>query len=429
MARRSRPSLRAARRQPGRVADRGGPHARHRVPDDRRPHRQPQPADQAAPRRRAGRLPAARRRGVRRRAAELVARPRSRTVRAGGPPRRDRPRGAPAPRRSADLSGSAAGDPPRSGDHRQRLAPQRAAAPQPDLGARRRHPRRVRGLRRRPARRGGQRHPRLGPHAPRRGPQCGHRCGRRAHQRSPPGQPLLLVGGTGSPACRGRRGCERSPPGAAARAVRPRGDRLHLEPRRRVGAPARHHRADRPGPRRRPRGPPASARGLRVLFGRHGPRHPPELRRPARARAPDRLERRSRAQGEQQRPLRQRRVQLGELRARLRAGRRAAPALRPPQRPPLRLHDRPHHCGRDGRGHRRHRRTAARDALGPRALWRGRPGPLHRSDDRVPRRPRTDDGGRRRSIRARPGSHTVLDRGARGLPGPDRRRPPRSRGR
>ena len=65
----------------------------------------------------------------------------------GRRPGRRRARGAAPARRPPAVPGAAAGHPPRSGDHHQRPPPQRPAAPQPGLGARRRHARGVHRLR------------------------------------------------------------------------------------------------------------------------------------------------------------------------------------------------------------------------------------------------------------------------------------------
>ena len=91
------------------------------------------------------------------------------------------------------------------------------------------------------------------------------------------------------------------------------------------------------------------------------------------------------AQGEQQRPLRQRRPELRRPRAGVRAGRRPAPALRPPQRPAVRLHHRSDHRRRHGHPHRRRRGPAARHALVPGAVRRRRPAPLRRRHGGLPR--------------------------------------------
>ena len=55
------------------------------------------------------------------------------------------------------------------------------------------------------------------------------------------------------------------------------------------------------GPGRRPATPPPGPGPLGVPVGRHGARHPPQLRRPPRARPPGRPQRRAGAQGQRQR--------------------------------------------------------------------------------------------------------------------------------
>ena len=84
---------------------------------------------------------------------------------------------------------------------------------------------------------------------------------------------------------------------AGARAVRPRGSRFAVGPRRAVGATADGAGAHRAGRRRWPRRLPAPAAGVDGGVGRHGARHPPELPRATRAGPSDRGQRRASAQG------------------------------------------------------------------------------------------------------------------------------------
>ena len=332
LADRAGPPLRAPRREPGGVGHRRRPRPRRPVPHHRRPHRQPQPAGEAAARHRAGRLPAAGRGGLRRRAAQLLARPRPRAV---------RPRGR-ARRRAAPTSGSCASTARSSASRswpststarsatnglllnaQQHLSPvwglgdadagrrsrafvadaARASAPADVLGwdlmAHDLTPEHARRRRRRArsARRGSTTCARRGPGS--------RRSSRSAADgvAAPPIPVLVLfdheeIGST-------------SDRGAASTLL-----------------PARP-RADRRRARRRPRRPPPGPGRLGLLLGRHGPRHPPELRRPPRARPPHRAQRRPGAQGQQQPALRHRRRQRRRVRARLRAGRRAAASATP----------------------------------------------------------------------------------------------------
>ena len=219
------------------------------------------------------------------------------------------------------------------------------------------------------ARRRRRRRPRLGPHGPRPHARHARRRRRRAHRarrgsttsarRGPGSSALLAVAADAATAA----------PSPGARAVRPRGDRLDVRPRRRVDAAAR---------------PSSSAivaglgggredllralAGSLCALGRHGPRHPPELRRPPRARPPHRAQRRPGAQGEQQPALRHRRRQ--------RAPRSCSPASRPACRYQRYAHRSDLPCGSTigpitaagaRHPHLRRRRAAAGDALGPRA--------------------------------------------------------------
>lgn len=169
---------------------------------------------------RVARLAAGRRRGLRRAAAEFVARPRAASRRTPGTGRRP----SRARRHRSAAASAAARDPPRPRRERRtrtRQADRHAAGVGPRRRRIRRHPRRARGIgRSRPGR-----HPRF-----RRGgggcrPRRGLRQGRRVLRVRPPRRPRLRACGSGR-ADRSVCGCERRHP--RARRLRPRGARVGI---------------------------------------------------------------------------------------------------------------------------------------------------------------------------------------------------------
>ena len=93
------------------------------------------------------------------------------------------------------------------------------------------------------------------------------------------------------------------------------------------------------------------------------PRHPPQLSRAARARPPDRGQRRAGAEGAPKPAVCHRRTHRGGVRAGLPPGRGRPAALRAPRRPPVRFDDRAAGVGPHRHPDRRCRRPAARDAF------------------------------------------------------------------
>ncbi|CAD5376898.1 hypothetical protein OF001_U180057 [Pseudomonas sp. OF001] len=374
---------RALLRHPQRLlADRRAARPAHpagrRPAPGRRAHRQPLPARQAAAGAGAPGLLAAGRRGLRRRAAGALVRPRPVAGRSRHLPPRGPPGKPPDRLQGADRHHPQPGHPPQPrgqpglGDQ---PAERAAAAARPT--GRRREPRLPRPARRpaaaraRPVRRRGARlraellrHP-------------GRRRGRPRpglHRRRPPGQPAVLL---------------RRPRGAARRrrcrelcagVHRPRGDRLLLGLRRRRPVP---RAGAAPSARRRRGGLRARHPALAAGVGRQRPRRAPQLRRQARRQPRPAPQRRPGDQGQQQPALRQQQRDRRLLPPPVPAARGAGAVLRHPQRPGLRLDHRPDHRQQARRAHRRHRPADLRHALDPRAGRQPRPRPSGEGAERL----------------------------------------------
>ena len=255
--------------------------------------------------------------------------------------------------RPAAAARAAAGHPPRPRGQHQRAAAQPAAAPGRGLGRRRPAPSAFAGFLAERARRRRRRRPRLGPDDSTTSHPARARSGATSELVSAPrlDNQCSCFAGLRRPLLAGRPATPRD---------RSRCPVLALFDHEEVGSDL--------GPRRRRRrccldrrssgscvgrgggpGRPASGRSpaRSCASGRHGPRHAPQLRRPARARSTG-----SRVNGGPVLKVQRRTCATPPTRAgaaafalALRAGRRAAAALRAPRRPALRLHHRPDHRG------------------------------------------------------------------------------------
>ena len=311
---RRRPVLRGARGQRGRRLRRA-PGRRRGLSHRRRAHRQPEPAPQAEARVHQRGLPAAWRRGVRRGAAQLVARSRSGARRSGAAARRGRAaRDAARAARSPAAARAAAGHPPRSRGQREGPGAEPARAPGARAGAaeqrrggrRRRSSPRPLGAQprtRRARRPDAARHP--GPGARRRA--------RRAALLGAPGQPRDVP--RRHPGDH-RAGRERSRSLALRRCwpcsiTRRSAARARRAPSRTscracssaCAAERSRVRRSRPRPAR-----------IAVPVGRHGPRRPPQLRVAPRAAPQAGAQRRAGAQGQRAAALRDERAHRGDRR-------------------------------------------------------------------------------------------------------------------